>query len=337
MKETRVGVQDLTSLMFRSRWAGRIVGWAACLLAAGLGVQRAAAGPAGGWEVGYFDWVMHAAAGPSRVSGFLGVLEPGAGAGANIRVVWMQRGADGQAEMWGWQGLSREAALAAAVQWSSNRLGDPLLWSSDPEMWAQMGLNAASVEPQRVESGLFVGDALDPGVVDPSLLPVLVEALAAEGYEAAPTLSASSATAAGEVTELPEPVLSASALLSAVTRLAEVDLYGESAEETDVVASEYACWCPCTTVYSTTWAPASPASITYAGSLHCLYIGTQTCTKNCWGLHFWSCLACITSSVCGTTTVYGDLTCLPGTSCPLPGTPGFTPPSEYPSKPVWWP
>jgi hypothetical protein len=125
------------------------------------------------------------------------------------------------------------------------------------------------------------------------------------------------------------------AVLDNVLYEAELALFQASS----VVADELVCWCPCTT--SMSYGAWALSGTTTAGSVKtCWYTATQTCTRNCFGLYLCSCNGCITSTGCGTKTVYGAVTVLPGATCPGfggAGTPTGNPPQIFPIKPPQMP
>lgn len=287
-----------------------------------------------GWQVEYFNWKFHAAVSDTQVIGFMAVLDEDHAVGNNVRVVWIEQHSDGEVGMWGWSGQNTTEILTKAAKWSADRYSSSFLWSSDPELWVAMNQSGSSEEPTLIDSGLFVNDAISLASLDPEIQPILAEALATGGYEAAPTLSAVSTIPSG-TTNTNSALMSANDLFDHLLFLSEADLYGSSSIS-QPIAGEWACRCPCTTTYTTTRAAATPSFVDRGSVRLCMYIGTRTCTENCRGLYFFSCLACITSSACGTTTIYGDLQWDPTSACPAPNDPSY-PPTEYPFKPPSWP
>jgi hypothetical protein len=283
-----------------------------------------------GWQVEYFNWKFHAAVSDYQVIGFLAVLDESHAVGDNVRVVWIEQLPDGEVGMWGWSGQNTAEILTKAAKWSSDRSSSPYLWSSDPELWIAANQSGSSEDPTLIDSGLFVSDAISLASFAPEIQPVLAEALASDGYEAAPTLSAVSTILAG-TSNANSALMSANDLFDHLLYLSETDLYGSSSIS-QPVAGEWACRCPCTTTYTTTWVAATPSFVDRGSVRLCMYVGTHTCTENCRGLYFFSCLACITSSACGTTTIYGDLQWDPTSPCPAANDPTY-PPTEYPLKP----
>lgn len=311
--------------MTRSRFSARSLLTMLGLAFTGVITPTAAAqSPAASWKVPLADWTFYAVpdAKPGAVTHFLALADSGLTTGDNLTAVWLERNASGVWTSFTWPKPDMPEVIAYARKVSQN----PSALAHEPDFASVQPTNAtAPAAPLAMDTGLIAGDPMIKEVQASAEPGKVLDVLASVGYAAAPNLSAALVTLSTQDKKL-EIVCAA----DQAAQQAEYAFFAKTYTSGTCIFN-WGCSCPTTTTVSIgAWTLISSTPNT-AGRL-CLYTATETTTVSEFGQHFWSCLACI-SSTSTTRTLYGWIQ-FTNDSASCPSYPaGSSPPSTSPNDP----